>query len=202
MGYSLGRWDDDTLIVDSAGDTDMLEAVCERSSEDWPGSLSDTADRANTRCSGDVNLEERLGKLDADHQIVRDVGPRMLADKLAKLVLPSLTECGAVLEFGSVLGGQYSDGEQGRTAPRHRKLSQPYPHPGGRAAALPPEGWAGKVPGRPAISVRTVCIVDSRASTRPVSRSILPLTMSTPMPAVTDPTAPTTAAMAVRVSTM
>ena len=106
MGYSLGRWDGDTLIVDSAGDTDMLEAVCERSSEDWPGSLSDTADRANTRCSGDVNLEERLGKLDADHQIVRDVGPRMLADKLAKLVLPSLTECGAVLEFGSVLGGQ------------------------------------------------------------------------------------------------
>ena len=78
MGYSLGRWDDDTLIVDSAGDTDMLEAVCERSSEDWPGSLSDTADRANTRCSGDVNLEERLGKLDKDHQIVRDVGPRVL----------------------------------------------------------------------------------------------------------------------------
>ena len=26
----------------------------------------------------DVNLEDRLGKLDADHQIVRDVGPRIL----------------------------------------------------------------------------------------------------------------------------
>ena len=106
MGYSVGRWDGDTLVVDSAGfndktwvsrygvshtealriteryrrpdfghlqvevtftdpgafakpwgftvnlvlaaDTEMLEAVCERSSEDWPGSLSDTADRAVT----------------------------------------------------------------------------------------------------------------------------------------------------------
>ena len=28
----------------------------------------------------DVNLEERLGKLDEDHQIVRDVGPRILRD--------------------------------------------------------------------------------------------------------------------------
>ena len=104
MGYSVGRWDGDTLVVDSAGfndktwvsrfgvshsealriteryrrpdfghlqvevtftdsgafakpwgftvnmelaaDTDMLEAVCERSSEDWEGSLSDAADRA------------------------------------------------------------------------------------------------------------------------------------------------------------
>ena len=26
----------------------------------------------------DVNLEERLGTLDEDHQIVRDVGPRIL----------------------------------------------------------------------------------------------------------------------------
>ena len=26
----------------------------------------------------DLNLEDRLGKLDADHQIVRDVGPRIL----------------------------------------------------------------------------------------------------------------------------
>ena len=104
MGYSVGRWDGDTLVVDSAGfndktwvsrygvshtealriteryrrpdfghlqvevtftdpgafakpwgftvnmvlaaDTDMLEAVCERSSEDWAGSLSDAANRA------------------------------------------------------------------------------------------------------------------------------------------------------------
>ena len=103
-GYSVGRWDGDTLVVDSAGfndktwvsrygvshtealqiteryrrpdfghlqvevtftdpgafgkpwgftvnmalaaDTDMLEAVCERSSEDWAGSLSDAANRA------------------------------------------------------------------------------------------------------------------------------------------------------------
>ena len=29
-----------------AADTDMLEAVCERSSEDWPGRLSDAAARA------------------------------------------------------------------------------------------------------------------------------------------------------------
>ena len=104
MGYSVGRWDGDTLVVDSAGfndktwlsrygqphteglrvreryrrpdfghlqvevtytdpaaypkpwgftanmalaaDTDMLEAVCERSSEHWAGSLSDAANRA------------------------------------------------------------------------------------------------------------------------------------------------------------
>ena len=104
MGYSVGRWDGDTLVVDSAGfndktwvsrygvshtealriteryrrpdfghlqvevtftdpgafakpwgftmsmvlaaDTEMLEAVCERSSEDWRGSLSDAANRA------------------------------------------------------------------------------------------------------------------------------------------------------------
>ena len=104
MGYSVGRWDGDTLIVDSVGfhdktwlsqrglphsealrvreryrrpdvghlqvevtftdpatyakpwgftanmalaaDTDMLESVCERSSERWAGSLSDAANRA------------------------------------------------------------------------------------------------------------------------------------------------------------
>ncbi len=104
MGYSVGRWDGDTLVVHSAGfndktwvsrygvshtealrvtecyrrpdfghllvevtftdsgafskpwgftmtmvlaaDTDMLEAVCERGSEDWPGRHSDAADRA------------------------------------------------------------------------------------------------------------------------------------------------------------
>ena len=104
MGYSVGRWVGDTLVVDSAGfndktwvsrygvshtealriteryrrrdfghlevevtftdpgafakpwgfavtmvlaaDTDMLEAVCERSSDDWTGSLSDAVDRA------------------------------------------------------------------------------------------------------------------------------------------------------------
>ncbi len=104
MGYSVGRWDGDTLVVDSAGfndktwlsrygqahtealrvreryrrldfghlqvevtftdpaayvkpwgftstmalaaDTEMLESVCERSSEDWDGSLSDAANQA------------------------------------------------------------------------------------------------------------------------------------------------------------
>ena len=104
MGYSVGRWDGDTLVVDSAGfndktwasrygvshtealriteryrrpdfghlkvevtftdpgayakpwgftsnmtlaaDTEMLEAVCERSSQDWEGSLSDAANQA------------------------------------------------------------------------------------------------------------------------------------------------------------
>jgi hypothetical protein len=104
MGYSVGRWDNDTLIVDSVGfndktwvsrfgvshtealriteryrrpdfghlevdvtftdpgafakpwgftvnmelaaDTEMIETVCERGSEDWEGSLSDAADRA------------------------------------------------------------------------------------------------------------------------------------------------------------
>ena len=104
MGYSVGRWDGDTLVVDSAGfndktwvsrfgvshtealritelyrrpdfghlqvevtftdpgafakpwgftvimelaaDTDMIETVCERSSEDWEGGLSDTTDQA------------------------------------------------------------------------------------------------------------------------------------------------------------
>jgi len=104
MGYSVGRWDGDTLIVETAGfndktwvsrhgvshtealrlteryrrpdfghlelevtftdpgaftkpwgftlnmelaaDTEMLEAVCERDSEDWDGSLSDAVDRA------------------------------------------------------------------------------------------------------------------------------------------------------------
>ena len=103
MGYSVGRWDGDTLVVDSAGfndktwvsrygvahtealriteryrrpdfghlqvevtytdpgayakpwgftlnlalaaDTEMLESVCENSSEQWNGSLSDTANR-------------------------------------------------------------------------------------------------------------------------------------------------------------
>jgi len=103
-GYSVGRWDGDTLVVDSAGfndktwvsrygvshtealriteryrrpdfghlqvevtftdpdafvkpwgftvnmalaaDTDMLESVCERDSENWAGSLSDAANRA------------------------------------------------------------------------------------------------------------------------------------------------------------
>ena len=103
MGYSVGRWDGDTLVVDSAGfndktwasrygvshtealrvteryrrpdfghlqvevtftdpgafvepwgftsnmtlaaDTEMLEAVCERSSEDWAGSLADAANQ-------------------------------------------------------------------------------------------------------------------------------------------------------------
>ena len=103
-GYSVGRWDGDTLVVDSIGfndktwvsrygvshtealrvteryrrsdfghlqvevtyadpgaftkpwgftvnmelaaDTDMLETVCERSSEDWEGNLSDAADQA------------------------------------------------------------------------------------------------------------------------------------------------------------
>jgi len=29
-----------------AADTDMLEAICERSSEHWAGSLSDSANRA------------------------------------------------------------------------------------------------------------------------------------------------------------
>ena len=104
MGYSVGRWDGDTLVVDSAGfndktwvsrygvshtealrmteryrrsdfghlrvevtftdpgayakpfgftvdmalaaDTEMLEAVCEKSSEHWAGSLSDAANQA------------------------------------------------------------------------------------------------------------------------------------------------------------
>ena len=104
MGYSVGRWDGDTLVVDSFGfndktwlsryglahtealrvreryrrldfghmqvevtftdpaayvkpwgftaemtleaDTEMLESVCERGSEDWEGSLSDAANRA------------------------------------------------------------------------------------------------------------------------------------------------------------
>ena len=104
MGYSVGRWDDDTLVVDSVGfndktwlsrygqahtealrvreryrrpnfgdlelevtftdpgayatpwgftanmtvaaDTEMLESVCERSSEHWAGSLSDAANTA------------------------------------------------------------------------------------------------------------------------------------------------------------
>ena len=104
MGYSVGRWDGDTLVVDSAGfndktwvsrygvshtealrmteryrrldfghlqvevtftdpdafakpwsfsadlalkaDTEMLEAICERSSEHWAGSLSDAANGA------------------------------------------------------------------------------------------------------------------------------------------------------------
>ena len=104
MGYSAGRWDGDTLVVDSAGfndktwtsrygvahtealrvteryrrpdfghlqvevtftdpgayvkpwsfttnmtlkaDTEMLEAICERSSEEWAGSLSDAANLA------------------------------------------------------------------------------------------------------------------------------------------------------------
>ena len=103
MGYSVGRWDGDTLVVDSAGfndktwasrygvshtealriteryrrpnfghlqvevtftdpgayvkpwsftsnmtlaaDTEMLEAICERSSDDWEGSLADAANR-------------------------------------------------------------------------------------------------------------------------------------------------------------
>ena len=103
MGYSVGRWDGDTLVVDSAGfndgtwvsrygvshseslrvteryqrsdfghlqvavtftdpdafatpwgftanmelaaDTGMLEAVCERNSDDWEGNLSDAAER-------------------------------------------------------------------------------------------------------------------------------------------------------------
>ena len=106
MGYSVGRWEGDTLVVDSTGfndktwvsrygvshtealrvteryrrpdfghlevevtltdpgafarpwgfdmnfalaaDTEMLEAVCERSSEDWAGSLSDAAKTAVT----------------------------------------------------------------------------------------------------------------------------------------------------------
>ena len=104
MGYSAGRWDGDTLVVESGGfndktwasrygvahtetlriteryrrpdfghlqvevtftdpgaftkpwgfavnmtlaaDTEMLEAICERNSEDWAGSLSDTESRA------------------------------------------------------------------------------------------------------------------------------------------------------------
>ena len=104
MGYSVGHWDGDTLVVDSAGfndktwvsrygvshtealriteryrrpdfghleievtfsdprafaepwgftmnmelgaDTDMLEEVCERGSEDWPGRLSDASDQS------------------------------------------------------------------------------------------------------------------------------------------------------------
>ena len=104
MGYSVGRWDDDTLVVESNGfndktwlhrrglshteslriteryrrvdyghmelevtyedpgaftepwgfsvtmelaaDTEMLESVCERTSDDWAGSLSDAADGA------------------------------------------------------------------------------------------------------------------------------------------------------------
>ncbi len=103
MGYSVGRWDGDTLVVDSAGfndktwasrygvshtealrtteryrrldfghlqvevtftdpgayvkpwsftsnmtlaaDTEMLEAICERSSDEWEGSLSDASNR-------------------------------------------------------------------------------------------------------------------------------------------------------------
>ena len=35
-----------TVNMVLATDTDMLEAVCERSSEDWAGSLSDAANRA------------------------------------------------------------------------------------------------------------------------------------------------------------
>ena len=107
MGYSVGRWDGDTLVVDSVGfndktwlsrygqshtealrvtraipaprtsatcevevtftdpgayakpwgftakmalaaDTEMLESVCERSSEHWPGTLSDAANSGVT----------------------------------------------------------------------------------------------------------------------------------------------------------